>query len=837
LAQGFCSWSSSINEPCAPPIGADAAASAAMRLVRVTTAAFIAASPPHQSTAQEESAGATVSGTAAWVACPPPGAPGCIVEVQREDPRAWHLRASFDKGLAQRSFELLVVYDWLPPQAHAERQQVVRASGVLEAMRQLVCAAAFARCDAALPGRACNAALPWGSSAGTAVTALANVAFELCNRHTIEMSPTLGPGSDMDKLGACFRAAVAWAEAEYVWAVQPFVAATGVQPDDKLDESNSRKVRDIGLYPVLSYPPSLSPGGVCALGASLFPLFGGEAFGDTAWVDVTNQRTRHLAMVSLLELLENGAGFAERHPAGLSHVAVNLGAGDGICRSGHSYDPANCLFATGFGGVLVEANAALRPGILQRLSHRQPDLRLVLEAVAPDTVSSMLETELARRPGPPVGRDEVDIIKIDVDGADCELAAALAAADWRPKVWHVEVNPLFPPGVAVRQRDVRAASSRAGAPLGSAFTRRPSPLPLGGADDGRWRVQRRIFTGCSLQVLLDMFGDSYALLQVEFENAVLVRRDLSGALEPWLSASDDMAKWRIGYFCHPLARLRLPHDNDEDSPFLKYDFRLWGDLTLEMQALRLAVEAFLAEFYEPDSYSMGSDSGGSQVSTTGIAEVSDRALLAEGAATKISVDGEETLVGGPPPPPEPEDGADDPECNRPWKGHVLEWPSVLANVERLLSAWAGGGDVEGLLAVLTEGIASALNIDHAWPIFKSVMRAECPLGGIAVVAVLRWRCGSDTWEKDKRAPATARLFFSMLRQLPMLLDEPAEPRDWPWSQAGNPAALGCDAVLERYLETALRRLGLSVALRSRWPIFELLSALHTENRAWPRGYP
>ena len=31
-----------------------------------------------------------------------------------------------------------------------------------------------------------------------------------------------------------------------------------------------------------------------------------------------------------------------------------------------------------------------------------------------------------------------------------------------------------------------------------------------------------------------------------------------------------MQKWRDGYFCHPIARVRLPHDRDEEPSFDAY---------------------------------------------------------------------------------------------------------------------------------------------------------------------------------------------------------------------------------------------------------------------------
>lgn len=546
-----------------------------------------------------------------------------------------------------------------------------------------------------------------------------------------------------------------------------------------------------------------------------FDRFGGEAFGDTTWVDVTNQRTRHLGMASLLEVLENGAPFRSLHPGGLSGVVVNFGAGDGVCRSGHAVDPALCLIATGSGGVVFEANKTLEPVLFQNLGHRQPDLVIVAEAAEPATVSRRLAAALAERPGRPLDHREIDLIKIDVDGPDCELAAALVEAGWRPKAWHVEINPLFPPGVVVRPRNLPASGTQS---MGSAFSSHPPGAPEGEGRGGAARQE--FFVGCSLQALLDTIGPDYALVHVEYENAVLVRQDLAEALRPWLDAYDNTEKWRIGYFCNPLARLRQPHDTDEDSWFLRYDFRQWGDPSLSASQLAAEVEAFLQHFSSDDSHEVALAASGPPPSC---ASPPREPLEPEASAVSAPSGGGKRLA------------LADPDCEEAWKGRVLAWDAIRTNVERVLQLWAGGGgDLTGLLVALTNGLAQQLNIDHAWPIFKSLSRGECPLGGLSIAVVLRWHCGSPGWEMDEQGGASNQLFSSMRHQLPMLVERGApEPKPG----FGNPAALGCEATLERYLEAALHRIDLSTALRSRWPVFELLSALHTESRLWPRGYP
>ena len=205
-----------------------------------------------------------------------------------------------------------------------------------------------------------------------------------------------------------------------------------------------------------------------------------------------------------------------------------LGGGDGACRVGHGLDPVNCFFPQGFGGVVFEANRSLEQALTDNLAQFAPGVQIVLEAAAEETVSERLEEALSRRPFQ-VSKDEVDIIKVDVDGPDCHLVRGLSRAGWRPKIWHVEVNPLFPPGITVWPHGPSLGSqttvNRQG-DLSSAFSRRGAVH------------EKQALVGCSVQALLDSAGPEYVFLHMEFENAVLLREDISTALEPWLSSRD-----------------------------------------------------------------------------------------------------------------------------------------------------------------------------------------------------------------------------------------------------------------------------------------------------------
>ena len=101
---------------------------------------------------------------------------------------------------------------------------------------------------------------------------------------------------------------------------------------------------------------------------------------------------------------------------------------------------------------------------------------------------------------------------MDVDGLDCHLVQSLVESAWRPKVWHVEINPLFPPNISLWPKGASLkVETTIERDLSSAFSRRGQ--------------SKQALVGCSLQALLDAAGTDYVLVHVEFENAVLVRKD------------------------------------------------------------------------------------------------------------------------------------------------------------------------------------------------------------------------------------------------------------------------------------------------------------------------
>ncbi|CAE7035222.1 unnamed protein product [Symbiodinium natans] len=689
-------------------------------------------------------------------------------------------------------------------QEAAQRNTALMGVEAMEAGRHLLCAATFLGCD------------PTGVENAVSMVEPRRMSAQVLAEKAVATCGDVPPDLNMDWFGVCSNAIWEWTEAEYMVSAKLFMTNSGQpQLSDDADKLNLRKTDSAVGYGAVVYPSTFSPGRICELSSTrmpskysefgMQPVFSGEAFHDVSWVDVNNLRTRHLSSISLLEALENGAALQARHPWGLSRVAINLGGGDGACRVGHGLDPVNCFFPQGFGGVVFEANRSLEQALTDNLAQFAPGVQIVLEAAAEETVSERLEEALSRRPFQ-VSKDEVDIIKVDVDGPDCHLVRGLSRAGWRPKIWHVEVNPLFPPGITVWPHGPSLGSqttvNRQG-DLSSAFSRRGAVH------------EKQALVGCSVQALLDSAGPEYVFLHMEFENAVLLREDISTALEPWLSSRDIVQKWRDGYFCHPMARVRMPHDKDQDSLFLHYDFRRWGDPTLSKEQLVLLVQDFLESFVQDGTYSFQAVLPSPSHSAQQSRPESDGKLWARRSHVE------------------------DVNCDTTSKSYVFQWQIIQDNIERLLSSWAtGDGHVEGVLTALVENFASQLNIDRAWSIFKSVAAAECPLGGIAIAAAMRWRCQSNFWKDNPVFPATADLLAAMGRQLPLVFrNRSSQQTEMDFARTMFAAPLGCEPVLMRYIETSLRRIPLDVVLRSKWPIFELLSSMHSESERWPRDYP
>merc|ERR1711879_612539 len=57
--------------------------------------------------------------------------------------------------------------------------------------------------------------------------------------------------------------------------------------------------------------------------------------------------------------------------------------------------------------------------------------------------------------------------------------------------------------------------------------------------------------GTSLSAFVNMLGSLYALIQVEFVNALFLRRDIADELLPEHRDHAVVEKWAAGFFCNP----------------------------------------------------------------------------------------------------------------------------------------------------------------------------------------------------------------------------------------------------------------------------------------------
>ncbi|CAJ1335289.1 unnamed protein product [Effrenium voratum] len=323
----------------------------------------------------------------------------------------------------------------------------------------------------------------------------------------------------------------------------------------------------------LLYPARLSPDGVCHAQRlpSILPP-------EQRWFRSNVDGTRYYGpWPSVGELLLRYAAAG----GSLSRWVLNLGSGDGGCVRGDEYDPANCLALEGFRTVAVEADAALAAQAAARLAEGAAKARVKAEAVEPQTVGAELSREalllLAEGSIPP-GADWLhlaetarrpDLLKVDIDHADCEVLGALLQV-FEPLLLHVEINPLFPPPFDYRER----WSGKA--------------LPLETAHH---------LIGCSLQAVIHQtkrrwgaraVPEAYWLHHVEFENAVLVHPDAAGVFRfapaPSRQSSEEVQElYLAGYFCHVLRSVLSMREN-----LAAYDFRSWiGHQNLSRRGARM----------------------------------------------------------------------------------------------------------------------------------------------------------------------------------------------------------------------------------------------------------
>eukprot|EP00933_Yihiella_yeosuensis_P037912 TRINITY_DN31912_c0_g1_i1.p1 TRINITY_DN31912_c0_g1~~TRINITY_DN31912_c0_g1_i1.p1 ORF type:complete len:513 (+),score=72.89 TRINITY_DN31912_c0_g1_i1:54-1592(+) len=277
-------------------------------------------------------------------------------------------------------------------------------------------------------------------------------------------------------------------------------------------------------------PPEFRTG-PCGDGQLPQPYFAGEDK-PLAWRDVSNLPVRHLQIFGIFEKL----GLANIK---MSWQVVNIGANDGTCSSsGHdgNFDVANCVWQAipHIYAVLVEGNPDLLDRLKELASRMGRTVVPVLSMVTPKNIKSIME-EHGIKP-------DIDLLKIDIDNGDCEIAAAMLYL--RPKVIHIEIASFIPPPFIFRKPFNYSASTG---------------------------------PACSLAATAQVL-EGYRLLQVESEDAVFIRSDLANAFEPFTLRNLDTA-WRLGYFCKPLG-LALAN-------WLDFPIRYYADPAVP-QSLRLS---------------------------------------------------------------------------------------------------------------------------------------------------------------------------------------------------------------------------------------------------------
>ncbi|CAJ1397147.1 unnamed protein product [Effrenium voratum] len=191
-------------------------------------------------------------------------------------------------------------------------------------------------------------------------------------------------------------------------------------------------------------------------------------------------------------------------------VAVNLGAFDGSCRHGPTAtsavaDVANCAFERGAVGLAIEGLEVAR-----NMEGRWPGVEVHVGYVSPEEASELVTAGLQR-----MGHTEVDLLKIDLDHADCFFGSALLRKlPSLPAVLVVEYNRYLPPPIRFRER---FSSSRAG---------------VLGADWMEGKVSQH-WSGCSLQAWHDLAAaHNYQLLQATLLDLVFLRADVAHRWAP-----------------------------------------------------------------------------------------------------------------------------------------------------------------------------------------------------------------------------------------------------------------------------------------------------------------
>eukprot|EP00927_Polykrikos_kofoidii_P038697 TRINITY_DN33108_c0_g1_i1.p1 TRINITY_DN33108_c0_g1~~TRINITY_DN33108_c0_g1_i1.p1 ORF type:complete len:622 (-),score=119.05 TRINITY_DN33108_c0_g1_i1:8-1873(-) len=222
------------------------------------------------------------------------------------------------------------------------------------------------------------------------------------------------------------------------------------------------------------------------------------------------RRPKEMSVDDFLSSLWNATGPWRR--------VLNVGAGDGV-----TDDLVHNLVADlEVGGASLAVERDERRCVEH--SANLPHVALACMEVTPRLLVRLARDHW-RRLG---GTVHVDVVKIDVDSFDCDLAEALLQEPWLSvRVLVLEVNSAVPPpvGFAARYRP------------GAAFV----DLDMGFIEPGADRTPRATsgapVYGCSLSHQVRAFGEhGFDLVHFHLGDAVFLRRDVP--VDPWLSTAE-----------------------------------------------------------------------------------------------------------------------------------------------------------------------------------------------------------------------------------------------------------------------------------------------------------
>ncbi|HYH84426.1 MAG TPA: hypothetical protein VEX60_03025 [Pyrinomonadaceae bacterium] len=208
--------------------------------------------------------------------------------------------------------------------------------------------------------------------------------------------------------------------------------------------------------------------------------------------------------------------IAELLPPDHSRTAVDIGAGDGM-RGSNTY----ALFLAGWSGLGVEGDER-RARRLARAYKNLEGVAALHALVTPSNVVELLKAHNVPR--------ELGVLSLDIDSYDYWVLDALLKA-FRPRIVVTEINEKIPP-----------------------------PVKFVVGYDPDFSLQHHFFgySIASLEDLCERHG--YALIALEYNNAFLAPRELSG-----VRPLDAATAYRRGYLERADRRERFPNNDDMEA--------------------------------------------------------------------------------------------------------------------------------------------------------------------------------------------------------------------------------------------------------------------------------